>query len=124
MSNVQIVGFGVSLLAATVLLFGVWIFVAFRWLEKIESFFSNSRMVLDNKQLYFYAGVFGRLLRLGSISVMLSVKSFSIRKGMLDVGDVYKAPIGLIRSLVGLWFFHMLLFIVFAVFCFWLRFRT
>ncbi len=124
MSNIQIVVFGISLLATTILLFGVWVIVAFRWLEEIESFFHNSRMVIDNKRLYFHAGMLGRMMRLGSISVMLSIKGFSIRKGMLDAGDVHSAPLGLTRILIGLWFFHLFLFVVFGVFCIWLRFRT
>lgn len=121
MTNMQVVVIGGFLFATPFLMFGVWIFVACRYLDRIESIFPNSRMVLDNREVYLQAGMLGRMMRIGSISAMLAMQGFSVRKGMLDREDLRKIPAGLRKFLVCLWLVHLLLFILLALFCIWLK---
>jgi len=60
-------------------------------------------------------------MRLGSISAMLSMKYFSVRKGLLDSNDVIKAPADLRRLLVRLWTVQILLIVLFFVWIKYLR---
>jgi hypothetical protein len=122
MTNVQIAVLGVCLLASPFFMFGAWILIAYRFLDKVEASFSNSPMVVGNKAIYAHAGVLGQIMRLGSVSAMLSMKGFCIRKGMLDGADVRNAPQELKKMLVCLWLVHLLLFMLLVIFCIWIRF--
>ena len=122
MTNVQVAVLGVCLFASPFLMFGTWIVIAYRFLDKVEASFSNSPMVVGNKAMYARAGMLGQIMRLGSVSAMLSMKGFCIRKGMLDSEDVRNAPQSLKELLVWLWHAHVLLFVLLAMFCVWIRF--
>lgn len=122
MNNMQVVVLGIFLFTTPFLMFGAWMFVACRHLDNIESLFSNSPMVIGNRKVYLQAGMLGRMMRTGSISAMLTMQDFSVRRGMLDKEDLSKIPAGLRKSLVCLWLVHLLLFILLALFCVWLKF--
>ncbi|MGF6392934.1 hypothetical protein [Pseudomonas plecoglossicida] len=122
MTNVQVAVLGVCLFASPFLMFGTWVVVAYRFLDKVEASFSNSPMVVGNKAIYAHAGMLGQIMRLGSVSAMLSMKDFCIRKGMLDAEDVRSAPQDLKKMLICLWLVHLLLFVLLAMFCIWISF--
>ncbi len=122
MSNLHLAVLGVFVIISPFFMFGVWIFVAYRYLERIESSLSNSRMVVVNREIYSHAGLLGKVMRLGSISAMLSMKYFSLRKGLLDSEDVSKAPDDLQRLLVRLWTVQILLIALIVLFFVWIEY--
>ena len=122
MTNLQVAVLGGCLFSAPFCMFAAWMLVASRYLDRIESVFSNSRMVVGNKEVYVHAGMLGKLMRVGSISAMLAMKGLCVRKGMLDAEDVRKAPDDLKKLLVRLWFTHLLLFVMLTLFCIWIKF--
>ncbi|MEB6592471.1 hypothetical protein MXM82_25585 [Pseudomonas asiatica] len=122
MNNQQVAVLGVCLIISPFLVFAVLAIVAHRCLDRIESYLSNSRMVVVNREVYCSSGLFGKLMRLGSISAMLTMKSFSVRKGMLDGEDVRKAPADLKKFLVRLWLAQILLTALIVLFFTWMRY--
>lgn len=65
MTNVQVAVLGVCLFASPFLMFGTWIVIAYRFLDKVEASFSNIPMVVGNKAMYARAGMLGQIMRLG-----------------------------------------------------------
>ncbi|MCI0914320.1 hypothetical protein [Pseudomonas putida] len=122
MSNLHLAVLGVAVIISPFLMFGVWIFLVYRYLDRIESILSNSRMVAVNREVYSHAGLLGKVMRLGSISAMLSLKYFSIRKNLLASDDVSKVPIDLQRLLVGLWNIQILLIALIVLFFVWIEY--
>lgn len=122
MSNLHLAVLGVFVIISPFFMFGVWIFIAYRYLERIESSLSNSRLVVVNREIYAHAGLLGKVMRLGSISAMLSMKYFSLRKGLLDSEDVSKAPDDLQRLLVRLWTVQILLIALIVLFFVWIEY--
>lgn len=122
MSNLHLALLGVIVLTSPFLMFGVWIFVAYRYLDRVESVLSNSRMVAVNREIYSHAGLLGKVMRLGSISAMLSMRSFSVRKGLLNSDDVSNAPVDLQRLLVRLWTVQIVLIALIVLFFVWIEY--
>lgn len=122
MSNLHLAVLGVIVIISPFLMVGVWVFVAYRYLDRIESILSNSRMVAVNREIYSHAGLLGKVMRLGSVSAMLSMKYFSVRKGLLDNDEVTKVPIGLQRLLVRLWIIQILLIALIVLFFVWIEY--
>ncbi|WP_060514250.1 hypothetical protein [Pseudomonas sp. NBRC 111132] len=117
MTNMQIAVLGICLFASPVLMIAAWVFVACRYLDYLESFFENSKIVVGNKNNLSGAGLLGRVLRTGAISAMLSVSQFCVTKGLVDAGDVKAVPERIKRFM--LWLSHLLLFVSLAAFCIW-----
>ncbi|WAB97582.1 hypothetical protein OSW16_24170 [Pseudomonas putida] len=122
MSNLHLAVLGVAVIISPFLMFGVWVFLVYRYLDRIESILSNSRMVAVNREIYSHAGLLGKVMRLGSISAMLSMKYFSVRKSLLDSDDVSKVPIDLHRLLVLLWNMQILLIALIVLFFIWIEY--
>ncbi|KAF1310358.1 hypothetical protein BLX42_14515 [Pseudomonas sp. SG-MS2] len=122
MSNLHLAVLGVIVIISPFLMVGVWVFVAYRYLDRIESILSNSRMVAVNREIYSHAGLLGKVMRLGSVSAMLSMKYFSVRKGLLDNDEVTKVPIDLQRLLVRLWIIQILLIALIVLFFVWIEY--
>ncbi|HEN8714483.1 hypothetical protein [Pseudomonas sp. GD03746] len=122
MSNLHLAVLGVIVIISPFLMVGVWVFVAYRYLDRIESILSNSRMVAVNREIYSHAGLLGKVMRLGSVSAMLSMKYFSVRKGLLDNDEVTKVPIDLQRLLVRLWIIQILLIALIVLFFIWIEY--
>ncbi|UBM24855.1 hypothetical protein K8374_21265 [Pseudomonas sp. p1(2021b)] len=120
MTDVYVAVLGVFLFASPVVLFTVWVVIANRSLDHIESFFSNSPMVVENRRVFSQAGVLGRIVRVGSVSAMLMAAKMCVHKGLLDFEDVRRFPVRLKRFLVALWFFHLSLFFILVTFCIWI----
>ncbi|MHA7114399.1 MULTISPECIES: hypothetical protein [Pseudomonas] len=122
MINMHLVALSVLVIISPFLMLGVWVFVAYRYLDRIESILSKSRMVAVNREIYTHAGLLGRVMRLGSISAMLSMKHFSVRKGLLDDDDVNKTPADLQRLLVRLWAAQIFLIALIVLFFVWIEY--
>jgi len=122
MSNLHLAVLGAFVIISPFLMFGVWIFVAYRYLDRIESTLSNSRMVAVNREVYSHAGLLGKVMRLGSISAMLSIKDFSVRKWLLDSNDIVEAPADLQKLLVRLWTVQILLIALIVLFFVWIKY--
>ncbi|MFJ4112994.1 hypothetical protein [Pseudomonas sp. NPDC089758] len=122
MSNLHLAVLGVAVIISPFLMFGVWVFLVYRYLDRIESILSNSRMVAVNRKIYSHAGLLGKVMRLGSISAMLSMKYFSVRKSLLDSDDVSKVPVDLHRLLVLLWNMQILLIALIVLFFVWIEY--
>jgi hypothetical protein len=60
MSNLHLAALGVFVIISPFLMFGVWVFVAYRYLDRIESILSNSQMVAVNREIYSHAGLLGK----------------------------------------------------------------
>ncbi|MFJ4351756.1 hypothetical protein ACIPZ5_12690 [Pseudomonas sp. NPDC089428] len=122
MSNLHLAVLGVFVIVSPFLMFVVWVLAAYRYLNRIESILSNSRMVAVNREIYSHAGLLGKVMRLGSISAMLSMKNFSVRKGLLDSDDVSMAPADLQRLLVRLWIVQIFLIALILLFFVWIEY--
>ena len=68
------------------------VYMAHRHIEKIESLLPNCRLVQDTKKLYSHAGLLGKVLRTGTISLMLVVPRAYARKGLADYREVMQFP--------------------------------
>ncbi|WP_343582707.1 hypothetical protein [Pseudomonas sp.] len=96
-----------------------WLYIGWRYAEYIESFFSESSFVLGNKKMYSSAGLFGKVMRVGSVALMLSMTALYVRRGLVSASEVLAFPVGVKRTLVGLWLVHVLVFGVLIMFYFW-----
>lgn len=122
MTNLQILSIGVPLFVSPLVVFGVWGIIASRYLDLIESHFSNSRLVNDVRLSLSGSGMVGKIVRTGSIAAMLSMHKFCERKGLIDVGDVKSLPKQLRKYLVLAWMCHLTWLISFVAFCVWIKF--
>lgn len=98
-----------------------WLYIAWRYAEYIESFFSESSFVLGNKKMYSSAGLLGKVVRVGSVALMLSMAALYARRGLVSSSEVLAFPVRIKRALVGLWLVHVSVFGVLIVFYCWVR---
>lgn len=112
---------GFPLMMAMFVVMAVWIYVSVRYVNYIESLLSNSSMVSGNKKISGHAGLLGKIMRTGSVSLLLSMRALCVRKGVLDVDDVKKFPERLRCMLVGLRFFQAAIFLSLLALWGWLR---
>ena len=112
---------GFPLMMAMFVVMAVWIYVSVRYVNYIESLLSNSSMVSGSKRIFGHAGLLGKIMRTGSVSLLLSMRALCVRKGVLDVEDVKKFPERLRCMLVGLWFFQAAIFLSLLALWGWLR---
>jgi len=121
MANLHVVVLGVCLLTSPFIVLLAWWGIAVRYLDYLESVFSNSPMVIENKKVFSHASLPGKIMRVGAISAMLTMAKFSVRKGLLDSEDVAKLSYRLRQTLVTLLVFHVFLLAVLVIFCIWIR---
>ena len=69
--------------------------------------------------MYSSAGLFGKVMRVGSVALMLSMAALYVRRGLVSASEVLAFPVGVKRTLVGLWLVHVLVFGVLIMFYFW-----
>ncbi|MFJ4395496.1 hypothetical protein [Pseudomonas sp. NPDC089396] len=113
---------GIPLVVAIFVVIFLWIFVSVRYVSRIELLLSRSSMVSGNKKIFVSAGLLGKVMRTGSASVLLSMKTLCVRKGLLHHEDVNNFPVPLRHMLVGLWFAHVLVFSSLIGLWVWLKF--
>jgi len=122
MSGFDLRWLGLPLMMAMFMIMAVWIYVSVRYVNYIESLLPNSSMVSGNKKIFGRAGLLGKIMRTGSVSLLLSMRSLCVRKGVLDFDDVKKFPERLRCMLVGLWFVQAAIFLSLLALWGWLRF--
>ena len=84
-----------ALLGVFVVNFCVIIYVSHFKLERLESLLSRSRYVQGLNPRLRWAGYYGRLMRMGSVSVCLLFPRLWLRRGLLDSADLAGFPKGL-----------------------------
>ncbi|WP_256592058.1 hypothetical protein [Pseudomonas sp. CC120222-01a] len=83
--------------------FLVQMYVAMRHLDEVEGLLSKSDFVLGNKKLYLHAGFLGKIMRISTISTLLTVPRLFARRGLVDVTQLRDFPNSMKRILVGTW---------------------
>ena len=97
--NLVAVGFFFLGMAALLVL----VFVAVRYLDEIEELLSKSVYVAANKKLYAPAGVIGKIMRICTISTVLTMPGVFARRRLVDVDQLRDFPNSIKRVLVGAW---------------------
>lgn len=77
--------------------------VAIRHLDEIEGLLSKSDFVLGNRKLYLHAGLLGKIMRICTISTLLTTPYLFVRKGLVDEAQLQNFPAPMKRLLVVLW---------------------
>lgn len=67
-------------------------YVAHKHTEFFESLLPNCKYVIDNRNIYKHAGLPGKLIRTGSISVVLAIPKLFIWRGLVNAEDVKAFP--------------------------------
>ncbi|MNJ47182.1 hypothetical protein D3C77_423320 [compost metagenome] len=83
-------------------------YVAHAYTEKAEAFLRNSSIVVGTRSIYSQAGLMGKVMRIGILTTAMIFKNPSIKKGLLDLDEVKRFPIGLKRLLFISWSLHYL----------------
>ncbi|QHG67633.1 hypothetical protein C2H86_25785 [Pseudomonas putida] len=83
--------------------FLVQIYVAIRHLDKIEGLLSKSDFVLGNRKLYLHAGLLGKVMRICTISTLLTTPYLFVRKGLADKAQLQNFPAPMKRLLIAAW---------------------
>lgn len=83
--------------------FLVQIYVAIRHLDEIEGLLSKSDFVLGNRRLYLHVGILGKIMRICTISTLLTTPYLFVRKGLVDEAQLRNFPVSMKRLLVVLW---------------------
>ena len=86
----EVVGF--VILAAMTLTFFIQCYVANKYTEHFESFLSNCKYITDNRNIYRHAGMLGKLMRTGSISLVLAFPKLFIWRGVAKAEDIQHFP--------------------------------
>ncbi|MNR55974.1 hypothetical protein D3C85_1764530 [compost metagenome] len=71
--------------------------------------------------MYSSAGLLGKVMRVGSVALMLSMAALYARRGLVSSSEVLAFPVRIKRALVGLWLVHVSVFGVLIVFYCWVR---
>jgi uncharacterized membrane protein YkgB len=81
----------------------VLVYVAFRYLDEIEELLSKSVFVSGNRRLYLHAGILGKVMRICTISTLLTTPYLFARRGLVDEAQLKSFPISMKRLLVVAW---------------------
>ncbi|BBT41976.1 hypothetical protein WP8W18C01_43170 [Pseudomonas putida] len=96
---------GLNILGSLCLVVLVLMYVSWRYVDYLESLMPRSECVLGNKRNFSDAGLPGKMVRFGSISMMLAFSKFSVRKGMANADDIKRFPKHIKIMLVSFLFF-------------------
>ena len=87
----------------------IWLaYVAHAYTEKAEAYLSNSSIVVGTRSIYSQAGLPGKAIRIGGLTMALIFKNTYIKKGLLDPDEEKQFPDNLKRLLAISWSLHML----------------
>lgn len=92
------------------------IYVVCVYTDKAESLLSNSDFVKANRSAYSQAGLIGKVMRNGFLTVVLMMPALCAKRGMLDISDLRNFPRGLKRLLLVSWGAGVFIFVVLVVF--------
>jgi hypothetical protein len=85
-------------------------YAAYKCTEFFESFLPNCKYITDNRNIYKHAGLPGKLIRTGSISVVLATPKLFIWRGLANAEEVKVFPQKHRRILLSLLALHLTLF--------------
>ncbi|WP_143497390.1 hypothetical protein [Pseudomonas sp. Irchel s3h17] len=71
--------------------------------EKAEALMPNSRFVEANIGVFSQAGLMGKAMRNGFLTVVLLTPTLTVKRGFVSVANVRKLPKGLRQKLVVTW---------------------
>ncbi len=82
---------GVILAAMGVLLLAL-IVIAHRYVEAIEAYFPNSQYIEDNRRNWSWAGLQGKVTRMGNIGMVVIMPGMYVRRGLVDPREISELP--------------------------------
>lgn len=85
-------------------------YVAHKYTERVESLLTNCSFVTGNKNTFQHAGLLGKVMRMGLISMVLATPKIFVRRGLIDLNEVKRFPPQIRRLLVSLLGIHIVLF--------------
>ncbi|KAF1312298.1 hypothetical protein BLX42_04210 [Pseudomonas sp. SG-MS2] len=91
-------------------------YIAHKYTERFETFLTNCSFVTGNKNTFQHAGLLGKLMRTGLISMVLAAPKIFMRRGLIDFDEVKRFPPRMKRLLVSLLCIHVLLLTALASF--------
>lgn len=91
-------------------------YIAHKYTERFESLLTNCVFVTGNKTTFQHAGLLGKVMRTGLISMVLAVPRLFLRRGLIDLEQVRGFPSRMRRLLVSLLVIHILLLTALAIF--------
>ncbi|QHG67105.1 hypothetical protein [Pseudomonas putida] len=100
MNAVEPVWIAFIILASMMLAMVVQCYIAHKYTERFESFLTNCIFVTGNKITFQHAGLLGKLMRTGLISMVLAVPKIFLRRGLIDLDEVKRFPPRMRRLLV------------------------
>ncbi|WPX86539.1 hypothetical protein [Pseudomonas asiatica] len=104
------------ILAPIILAMIVQCYIAHRYTERFEAFLTNSTFVTGNKKTFQHAGLLGKVMRTGLISMMLAMPTIFLRRGLIDLNEVKRFPPGMRRLLVSMLGIHIVLLVALTIF--------
>jgi hypothetical protein len=99
----------ILILAPMMLAMVVQCFIAHKYTEYYESLLTRCSFVTGNKITFQHAGLLGKVMRTGLISMVLAIPSLFVRRGVIDFDEVKRFPSSMRRLLVSLLVIHILL---------------
>lgn len=84
-------------------------YAAHKYTEIFESSLPNCKYIIDNRNIYKHAGLPGKLIRTGSISVVLAIPKLFIWRGLVNAEEIKAFPAKHRRILLCLLALHMTL---------------
>lgn len=103
------------ILAPMVLAILVQCYVAHKYTERFESLLTNCTFVTGNKNVYQHAGLMGKVMRTGLISMVLAMPRIFVRRGLIDLEEVKRFPPQMRWLLVSLLGIHIVLLAALAI---------
>ena len=91
-------------------------YIAHKYTEHFESFLPNCTYVTGNKKIFQHAGLLGKVMRTGSISLVLAMPTFFLRRNLIDLNEVKRFPPNMKRLLVSLLTIQIMLLIALTIF--------
>lgn len=86
------------------ILIEIWlIYMVLVYTEKAEALLPNSSFVAANKAAYSQAGLIGKGMRNGFLTLVLSIPGPCVRRGIIDISDAKNFPKGFKRMLFVSW---------------------
>lgn len=106
---------GFLILVAMTLTLLIQYYVANKYTEHFESFLPNCKYITDNRNIYRHAGILGKLMRTGSISLVLAFPKLFIWRGIAKSEDIQHFPSHEKRTLLCLLTLHITLLMALAL---------
>ncbi len=104
------------ILAPMILAMIVQCYIAHRYTERFESFLTNCTYVTGNKKIFQHAGLLGKVMRTGSVSLVLAIPRIFLRRGLIDFNEVKRFPPNMRRLLVSMLGIHIVLLTALTIF--------